>query len=217
MLYVVGSDPAVRMGLAEVAADRGLQTRPFQSGPDFLDELPHLEPGLTLIDVGNAGMGDFHLIEAVVRSRHIFPVIAVTAEPDVEGAIGCLKRGAIDVLSRPYDPAALQEAVTGAQRVLEARRSLFEQAERDDAALRRLSPRERKVLSAMALGMTNKAIAELLCISVRTVESYRITLIEKLDVRSAAGAIALAVRHETLLRVQPIYGVAANASQRRAA
>lgn len=58
-----------------------------------------------------------------------------------------------------------------------------------------LSPREREVLQLIAEGHTNNAIAEILTISVKTVEKHRANLMDKLEVHDLAGLIRKAIQH----------------------
>jgi len=198
MIYVVNSDRRSRVDAMLWGGQSAPGGRPFLTGRDFLDELSHLPPGVVIIDVENAGMNGFDLIEAAVTARFECPVIAVLAEPDMNAAVLCLRRGAADVVVRSDSAEALREAVAKAESVLELRRPLSEQFDRDKAALDRLNARELEVLSAMAHGAASKSIAEQLRLSVRTVEAYRGLLLQKLGCGTAAGAIALSVRHDTL-------------------
>ena len=63
----------------------------------------------------------------------------------------------------------------------------------------RLTPREREVLQLIAEGHTNTAIAQILKISVKTVEKHRGNLMSKLDVRNLAGLIRTAIKHGLVL------------------
>ena len=56
-----------------------------------------------------------------------------------------------------------------------------------------LSPREREVLALLAAGHTNREVASLLCISVRTAESHRASIMRKLGVRTRAALVQCAV------------------------
>jgi len=58
-----------------------------------------------------------------------------------------------------------------------------------------LAPRERQVLQLVAEGKTSKEIATLLGLTVKTAESYRARLMEKLDVHETAGLVRYAIRH----------------------
>jgi DNA-binding NarL/FixJ family response regulator len=55
-----------------------------------------------------------------------------------------------------------------------------------------LTQREREILKLLAEGHKNKDIADLLCISVKTVEKHRANLMDKLDLHNVAGLTALA-------------------------
>jgi len=69
-----------------------------------------------------------------------------------------------------------------------------------DAAVSTLSPRELEVLELVAAGLTNEAIAERLCLSVRTVERHLSNMYVKLRVSGKAGRAAAAARFSQTLR-----------------
>jgi DNA-binding NarL/FixJ family response regulator len=58
-----------------------------------------------------------------------------------------------------------------------------------------LTGREREVLRHVADGLTSKAISQLLHVSQKTVETHRLQIMDKLDIRSVAGLTKYAVRH----------------------
>jgi DNA-binding NarL/FixJ family response regulator len=59
----------------------------------------------------------------------------------------------------------------------------------------RLTSREREVLQLISEGHTNKAIAQVLKVSVKTVEKHRANLMSKLNVHDLAGLIRVAIKH----------------------
>ncbi len=59
----------------------------------------------------------------------------------------------------------------------------------------RLTPREREVLQLVSEGHTNKAIAQALKVSVKTVEKHRANLMSKLNVHDLAGLVRVAIKH----------------------
>jgi DNA-binding NarL/FixJ family response regulator len=63
----------------------------------------------------------------------------------------------------------------------------------------RLTPREREVLQLISEGHTNSAIAQILTISVKTVEKHRANLMSKLSVHDLAGLIRAAIKHDLIL------------------
>lgn len=196
-IYIVDADRTSRLSLMQRVAEHGWVGRPFLSGADFIEELPHLPCGVVLLDIFNAGPNGFNVIEAVVRMSLACPVIATSEAADAQVAVAALKRGAVDFLEKPIAPDALAEALGAAEQIMAKRRLIFEQTEADRTALERLSEREREVLTAMAAGKTSKVVAQELGIGVRTVEAYRASLIAKLGVAAAAAAVAILVRYDT--------------------
>src|SRR4029079_7608301 len=62
------------------------------------------------------------------------------------------------------------------------------------APLDPLAPREREVLQLVAEGKTSKEIAAMINVSVKTAESYRANIMEKLDIHDTAGLVRYAIR-----------------------
>ncbi len=80
------------------------------------------------------------------------------------------------------------------QRLGEKRESALEQALGSDAELSVLTPRQKEVLQLVAEGYTTKEIADLLDLSVKTVEAHRANLMERLDIHDVPGLVRLAIR-----------------------
>jgi FixJ family two-component response regulator len=92
-----------------------------------------------------------------------------------------MERGAVTLLEKPYDHAALLKAV---ERGLTAS---HQQAEQQQAVQRlsQLSEEERCVLEGMLSGLPNKAIAATTGLSMRTLDRRRQTVLDKMGVRTA--------------------------------
>ena len=69
------------------------------------------------------------------------------------------------------------------------------QGEQRDTELDKISGREREVLQLIAEGKSSAEVAELLHISVRTVDTHRHNIMTKIDVHSIAGLTKFAIRH----------------------
>jgi DNA-binding NarL/FixJ family response regulator len=64
-----------------------------------------------------------------------------------------------------------------------------------DDPLEHLTPRQREILQLIAEGKSSKQIAQLLDSSVKTIESHRASLMERLDIHDVAGLVRYAIRH----------------------
>ena len=140
--------------------------------------------GCVLTDVRMPGVDGLELQRRLSGLGARLPVILMTGQADVPVAVRAMKAGAVDFLEKPVDEQPLLDAV---QRALAASRRLLDEASAAAEAgklLARLTPRERDVLDLLAAGLPNKAVANKLGISPRTIEVHRARILEKLEVNS---------------------------------
>ncbi|HEY0179240.1 MAG TPA: response regulator [Dokdonella sp.] len=141
-----------------------------------------------LSDVRMPRMSGIELQQELRRRAVELPLIFVTAHADVPLAVEAMRNGAVNFIEKPFDPVTLVQALHAA-----TRRS-------DDGpnttVLERLTPRERQVLELVVAGKLNKTIADVLGISIKTVELHRSNLMSKLGARNVAEVIRIALGHE---------------------
>ena len=111
---------------------------------------------------------------------------------DVTVAVAAMKAGAIEFLEKPYEKKALLAAIDTAFERLSTQSGDARMKAEAAASIATLTAREKDVLHYLVDGMTNKAIAEALSISPRTVEIHRANLMEKLGAESLSAALRLA-------------------------
>jgi DNA-binding NarL/FixJ family response regulator len=117
---------------------------------------------------------------AILRAmRSAAPLIVVAGALDTASVVAAFKAGAEDVLLKS-DLSGLGAAVAAAVAVRQP--------------LAGLSPRQREVLRLMADGHSTREIAQLLRISVKTVEAHRGEMMRRLGIRHVAGLTRYAVR-----------------------
>lgn len=80
------------------------------------------------------------------------------------------------------------------QRLSSRREEALEEALGSEAELAVLTPRQKEVLQLIAEGYATREIADLLDLSVKTVEAHRANLMERLDIRDVPGLVRLAIR-----------------------
>lgn len=150
---------------------------------------------LVLLDIEMPGMGGLAGAEALRAAHPDMGILVLSMHGEADDVRRAFAAGASGyVLKTAADEQLVQavRAVAGGERYLHpALGAVLAQPEGPKGPVDKLSPREREVLRLLALGYTNQEIAEMLVVSVRTVESHRAHVMTKLR----AGSRAAMVRH----------------------
>ena len=169
-------------------------------GSEALELVEELEPDLMLLDVTMPDGGGFEVLAHVTKQFPGIRVIVLTVHDAGEYAIRALREGAAGFLPKSAASTELEQAiqtVIGGEVYISAEMSRKTVLEVGKATKRdlldTLSPRQREVLCLIALGRTTKQIAQELGISVKTVETHRAQLMERLSIRDVAGLVRYAI------------------------
>jgi len=195
-VYVVDDDASLRGELADALAARGFTVTAFADGHALLDAANTVAPGCIVLDLNMPGIDGLEVQRTLMHAGSPHKVVMLTGTGTISVAVAALQNGAVDFLEKPFRLDAL---VAVLDRALDRQRS--EQAVRARCAaaharVERLSDREHDVLCGLTLGLPNKIIAYRLGLSVRTVETYRAHLMDKLAVTSLSEAVKLALEAE---------------------
>lgn len=198
MRVVIAEDQALlREGLGRLFLDAGHEVTDTVADADRLRAVVSAEePDLAVVDVRMPPSFTDEGIRAAQWIRDAHPsvgVLVLSQHVEAAGAIGLVSQGGFGYLlkDRVLDVAEFLEA---AERVANGGSALDPQVVasllgRDsDHALAVLTAREREVLSLMAEGLTNGAIARRLTLTERTVEGHVRGVLMKLDLPESAGA-----------------------------
>ena len=192
-VYIVDDDAAVRDSMAQLLGMHGYETRQFADAADYLDEAEKLPKGCLLLDIRMPGMSGMELQDELKKRGRDEPIVFVTGHGDIGLAVKAMKAGATDFLQKPCDEDELVEAVKGALAGKRQRQPAGEIDEKAAAALARLTDREREILGYVSKGLTSKAIAQRLGISVRTVDIHRANIMNKTGTRNVVELVRLAL------------------------
>ena len=193
-IYLIDDEQAVRAALAEMLRVFGYDVETFASAEDFLGKFDDSCPGCVVADVRMPGMDGIELVRELERRGSVIPTVVITGHGDVPMAVEAIKAGAEDFIEKPIDDRALVAAINrGTDRCHERQRGI-ESIQSLRARFDRLTPREVEVFDHVVKGFTNQAIALSLGISSRTVEGYRLQVMEKLGADSVAALVRFAVR-----------------------
>ena len=178
------------------------------NGRQAIELFQKLKPQLALLDVA---MPELNGIEAARQIRAADPdarVIMLSMYEDQQYVFESLKAGANGYVLKG---SAFGELLTAIHTVMEGDGKSYispalsetlmtdyvrrAQGDQQDSELNRLSGREREVLQLIAEGKSSAEVAEVLHISVRTVDTHRHNIMSKLEIHSIAGLTKFAIRH----------------------
>lgn len=208
-ILVVDDHDLVRMGIARMLADvPGYQVvGDAKNGEEAVSKARELMPDVILMDVKMPGMGG---LEATRRLRQYNPkvkIIAVTACDDSLHPTRLMQAGAVGYVTKGADFSEITDAIN---RVIRgdlymsnsiAQQLALKNFNGDDSQgspFEKLSQRELQTAMMIANGQKVQNIADIFCVSPKTVNSYRYRIFEKLDINSDVELTLLAVKHDFL-------------------
>lgn len=181
-VYIVDDDSQVLAANQFLLQALGYESRGWQDPEQFLAEVDSQKPAILLLDLAMPKLDGLQVQAELIARQSLVAVILLTGHGDVPQAVTAMKLGAVDFLEKPVDVKRLSAAFAQAN----TRVAQLTRHGQIRAHFARLSSREREVVSLVAEGLTNKAIAEQLCVAVRTVEVHRAAAMTKLDVTNMA-------------------------------
>ena len=176
-----------------------------EDGREAVEKVQQLLPDVVLMDIT---MPSLTGLEATRQIKKRFPevkVVILTVHANEEYIFQILRAGASGYLVKQAAPTELLSAIQAAYRGESflspsiSRKVIEEYIQQAEATAEKdsydqLTDREREVLQLIAEGHSNREIAELLHISVKTVETHRAHLMDKLDIHSTAKLTQYAIR-----------------------
>ena len=204
-VLVVDDHDLVRTGISRMLADiSGLQViGQADCGEDAIRKARELKPDVVLMDVKMPGIGGLEATRKLLRSYPDLKVIAVTICEEDPFPTRLLQAGAAGYLTKG---AALEEMVQAIRMVFGGQRYISPQIAQQ-LALKSFQPQlsespfdllsEREIQIALMIANCQKvqSISDKLCLSPKTVNTYRYRIFEKLSITSDVELALLAVRH----------------------
>ena len=200
---VLADDHAiVREGFAALCEVNGMRVLgQCSDGPSAVEAILEKKPDFAILDLHMPGMTGIEVIRKLRAAGCPTKIMILSISREDKPVIEALRAGADAYLLKDGPARHLLEAISyvrdGGQYVspLLKGAGLFTKPEATapDDPLATLSPREMEVFSYLVKGMRAKDIAELLRISPKTVDTYRATLMRKLNVHDIVGLVKFAI------------------------
>ena len=196
-VFIVDDDQAVVRSLRWLIESVRLPVQTSGSAQEFLDGYEPTRRGCVLLDVRMPGMSGLELQQRLAANgRYHLPLIFITGHGDVQMAVRTVQAGAFDFIEKPFNDQDLIERVQRAIAHDAVQREREDQRQQLRERFAALTARERGVLELVVRGQSNKAVANALGLSAKTVEFHRARVMDKLQARSLADLVKLAMTVE---------------------
>jgi two-component system, NarL family, invasion response regulator UvrY len=203
-ILVVDDHAIVREGLKQILGDVNDMSVGDEaaSGPEALAKLRSGGFDVVLLDISLPGQSGLEILKEIRLEHPKLPVLILSMHAEEQYAVRTLRAGAFGYLTKSSAPDELIGAirkVSCGRKYVSA--SLAEKlaleldidAEKPPHAI--LSDREYQVMLMLASGKSVKEIAEELCLSVKTISTYRSRLMEKMNMKKNAELTLYAIRN----------------------
>jgi FixJ family two-component response regulator len=190
-VLIVEDDLATAEALCDLLDSAGVPAQRFASAEEFIEAWDPSTAGCLVLDARLPGMSGIELQARLVESGIKVPIIVITAHGDVPMARKALKTGAVEFLTKPFQDEEFFLAVAQAFTFDRETRKASKISESIRARVDSLSNRERQVVKLVTSGLTNREIADQLCLQVVTVKLYRRLAMKKMGVDSLADLVKL--------------------------
>ena len=202
-ILLVDDHPVVRKGIRTILKERlhGAIIGEASDGPAALQQIRDSTWDVIVVDISLPSMSGLDLIKEIHRIDASIPTIVLSMHPTAQVARRAIKAGAVGYLTKDSAPdeliAAVNEVrngrpyVSGDVRDLRTRRS----PTATGTAHESLSDREYQTLRLLGSGRTISDIARDLGLSVKTISTYRMRVLEKLGMRTNAEIMRYAIEN----------------------
>jgi two-component system response regulator NreC len=207
-VLIADDHPVLRSGLRVLlGADPDLEVvGEAGSGEEALHLAEELRPDVVLLDIGMPGETGIETVRRLKAKLPTLRVLFLTMHEEEGMLLEALGAGGDGYLIKRADEAEIIQAIRAVRRgdvyvhpaMTRALLSQAEPPERPQEPIEPLTHREIDVLRLLARGNTNRQIADLLALSVRTIESHRANLMGKLGLASRVELVTYAEEHGLL-------------------
>ena len=201
-ILIADDHPVFRAGVRQILSETidMVVAGEVNNGWDAVERARSRDCDVILLDISMPGKDGMEVLRNIKDERLGIPVLVLSMHPEEQYAVQALKAGAAGYLTKE---SASDELITAIRKVSSGRKHIsaslgeklasYVQNDRNELPHKVLSHREYQVMRLIASGKKPTEIAQELSLSVKTVSTYRIRVLNKLEMTSNAQLVRYAV------------------------
>jgi DNA-binding NarL/FixJ family response regulator len=206
-ILIADDHPIVREGYKKILMSQPDMdvTGEAGNGQEVLDLIQKKDFDLILLDISMPGRSGLEILKELKSQKPHLPVMILSIYPEEQYAVRAFRDGASGYLTKASTPkeliSAIRKVSLGGRYVTEAlaeKLTYFLHGDVDKAPHEKLSDREYQVMLLIASGKTVTQAAEELCLSVKTISTYRRHILEKMQFSTNAEITMYAIQNKLL-------------------
>jgi two-component system invasion response regulator UvrY len=206
-ILIADDHPIVREGYKKILMSQPDMdvTGEAGNGQEVLDLIQKKDFDLILLDISMPGRSGLEILKELKSQKPHLPVMILSIYPEEQYAVRAFRDGASGYLTKASTPkeliSAIRKVSQGGRYVTEAlaeKLTYFLHGDVDKAPHEKLSDREYQVMLLIASGKTVTQAAEELCLSVKTISTYRRHILEKMQFSTNAEITMYAIQNKLL-------------------
>jgi len=204
-ILVADDHPIIREGLKKILTKVSdmLVIGEASEGQEILEKAARLAPDVVLLDLSLPGRSGLEILKQLKTKNPKLPVLILSQYPEDQYALRALRAGASGYLTKESAStdliAAIRKAAQGGKYVSAVLAEKLASGVVEGLEKPRhenLSDREYEILRRLGIGQTVSEIGEELCLSVKTISTYRTRVLEKMNLDKNADLIRYVIQHE---------------------
>ncbi|MGH7491317.1 MAG: response regulator [bacterium] len=203
-VLIADDHPLFRHGLKQLLQSTGADWHVDEAGQaqEILDCVWRESYDLVFLDISLPGRNGLEVLEEILRRKPDMPVLMLSMHSEDQFASQSLSLGASGYISKDTEPHQILEAVNAVLRgeayfhtkIIKKLTSRWKEGGREVPPHERLSPRELEVMRMLVKGQRLAQIAQSLSISKSAVSTYRLRMLEKMNMKNNSELVQYAVR-----------------------
>ena len=195
-LFVIDKDPHYRERVSAIAKTLDLEPDAHQSGESFLTAFSPDMTGCIVCELRLIGISGLELLDHLVSLQSCMPVIFLTGHARTQVTVAAMQRGAMTVLDKPLDEDEVWNAIRRGLLESDKLRTRWQKDRDIQRRFATLTAKESEVAEMIIRGKTNREIAGVQQVSVRTIETRRQKTYSKLGAATLPEFVEMMMRYD---------------------